>query len=258
MKQLKSVKDLDVKGKRVLVRVDFNVPMEKGRCHGRHPRARLTPHPHPFDSKRSAGDPDLPFGPPQGAPNPKYSLAPVAQHLSQILKKPVAFAPDCVGPLAETAVKNLRDGDVLLLENLRFHGEEEKNDPAFSKSWRGWPTSLFKTLSAPFTGPTPAPPACRNCFPARQGFCCLRNWNFWAVSKITPPNLSSPLWAGQRCPTRSKCWKSCWTRWTPWSSGAPWPTPFYSPLALRRESPWWKRTKWKPLKTLLKWRRPRA
>lgn len=137
MKQLKSVKDLDVKGKRVLVRVDYNVPMEKGvvtddtRVRGSLPtlthliqngaRVILISH----------------LGRPKGAPNPKYSLAPVAQHLSQILKRPVAFAPDCVGPLAETAVKNLRDGDVLLLENLRFHGEEEKNDPAFSKSLAG-------------------------------------------------------------------------------------------------------------------------
>ncbi len=137
MKQLKSVKDLDVKGKRVLVRVDYNVPMEKGvvtddtRVRGSLPtlthliqngaRVILISH----------------LGRPKGAPNPKYSLAPVAQHLSQILKKPVAFAPECVGPLAETAVKNLRDGDVLLLENLRFHGEEEKNDPSFSKSLAG-------------------------------------------------------------------------------------------------------------------------
>ncbi len=137
MKQLKSVKDLAVKGKRVLVRVDFNVPMEKGvvtddtRVRGALPtlthliqngaRVILISH----------------LGRPKGAPNPKYSLAPVAQHLSQILKKPVAFVPDCVGSLAETAAKNLRDGDILLLENLRFHGEEEKNDASFSKSLAG-------------------------------------------------------------------------------------------------------------------------
>lgn len=134
MKQLTSVKDLDVKGKRVLVRVDYNVPMEKGvvtddtrvRCslptltHLIQKGARVILVSH--------------LGRPKGAPNPKYSLAPVAQHLSQLIKKPVAFAPECIGSLAETAVKNLRDGDVLLLENLRFHGEEEKNDPAFSKA----------------------------------------------------------------------------------------------------------------------------
>lgn len=137
MKQLTSVKDLDVKGKRVLVRVDFNVPMEKGvvtddtRVRGSlptltdliHRGARVILISH--------------LGRPKGAANPKYSLAPVAQHLSQILKQPVAFAPDCVGPLAESAVKTLRDGDVVLLENLRFHGEEEKNDPAFAKSLAG-------------------------------------------------------------------------------------------------------------------------
>jgi phosphoglycerate kinase len=134
MGQLKSVKDLDVKGKRVMVRVDFNVPMDKGvvkddtRVRGAIPtlthliqngaRVILVSH----------------LGRPKGTANPKYSLAPVAQHLSQILKKPVAFAPDCVGVATETASKNLRDGEILLLENLRFHAEEEKNDPKFAAS----------------------------------------------------------------------------------------------------------------------------
>jgi phosphoglycerate kinase len=73
------------------------------------------------------------LGRPKGQVNPKYSLAPVAQHLSQLLKKPVAFAPDCVGPAAEKAAQSLKDGDVLLLENLRFHPEEEANDLGFAK-----------------------------------------------------------------------------------------------------------------------------
>src|ERR1041384_6504637 len=74
------------------------------------------------------------LGRPKGQVNPKYSLAPVAQHLGQLLKKPVNFAPDCVGPQAEKAVAAPKGGDVLLLENLRSHPEEEKNDPAFAKS----------------------------------------------------------------------------------------------------------------------------
>lgn len=137
MKQLKSVKDLDVRGKRVLVRVDYNVPMEKGVVtDDTRVRGSLTTLTHLIQNgARVILISHL--GRPKGAPNPKYSLAPVAQHLSQILKKPVAFAPECVGPLAETAAKNLRDGDILLLENLRFHGEEEKNDASFSKSLAG-------------------------------------------------------------------------------------------------------------------------
>jgi len=73
------------------------------------------------------------FGRPKGKPNPKMSLRPVAARLSQLLSKPVAFAPDCIGPEVEKLVASLRDGDVLLLENLRFHAEEEKNDRQFSR-----------------------------------------------------------------------------------------------------------------------------
>ena len=73
------------------------------------------------------------FGRPKGKPNPKMSLRPVAARLSQLLSKPVAFAPDCIGPEVGKLAASLRDGDVLLLENLRFHAGEEKNDPQFSR-----------------------------------------------------------------------------------------------------------------------------
>lgn len=137
MSQLKSVNELDVKGKRVLVRVDYNVPMEKGVVtDDTRVRCSLPTVTH-LINKGAKVILISHLGRPKGAPNPKYSLAPVAQHLSQLIKKPVAFAPDCVGAPAENAVKNLKDGDVVLLENLRFHPEEEKNDPAFSKSLAG-------------------------------------------------------------------------------------------------------------------------
>ncbi len=137
MNAFKSLKDLTVKDRRVLVRVDFNVPMDKGAVtDDTRVRASLPTLNHLI----GAGARVIlisHLGRPKGAPNPKYSLAPVAQHLSQLLKKPVAFAPDCVGPAAESAVKSLKSGDVLLLENLRFHAEEEKNDPAFSQALAG-------------------------------------------------------------------------------------------------------------------------
>lgn len=130
---VKSMKDLNVAGRRVLVRVDYNVPMDKGAVTD--------------DTRVRASLPTLKYlmdkgarlvlishlGRPKGQVNPKYSLAPVAQHLSQILKKPVQFAPDCVGPAAEKVVNALKDGEVALMENLRFHAEEEKNDPTFAQ-----------------------------------------------------------------------------------------------------------------------------
>src|SRR5690349_1906337 len=127
MKSTKPLQSLAVSGKRVLVRVDYNVPLEKGAItDDTRVRASLPTLQH-LVSQKARIILISHLGRPKGQVNPKYSLAPVAQHLGQLLGKSVAFAPDCVGPVAESAVKNLKDGDVLLLENLRFHPEEEKN-----------------------------------------------------------------------------------------------------------------------------------
>lgn len=129
-----SVKDVNVQGKRVLVRVDFNVPMEKER--------RITD-----DTRIRAALPTLRylleegarlilvshFGRPKGQVNPKYSLAPVAVRLSELLDQKVSLAPDCIGPEVETLIKDIKNGEVILLENVRFHAEEEKNDPKFAQ-----------------------------------------------------------------------------------------------------------------------------
>jgi phosphoglycerate kinase len=130
---VKQLKDLDVASKRVLVRVDYNVPMEKGAVTDDTRVRASVPTLKALMDKKARLVLISHLGRPKGQVNLKYSLSPVAQHLSQVLKKPVQFAPDCVGPEAEKAVAALKDGDVLLLENLRFHPEEEKNDPTFAQ-----------------------------------------------------------------------------------------------------------------------------
>jgi phosphoglycerate kinase len=128
-----TIQDLDLRGKRVFIRVDFNVPLKDGvvtddtRIRETLPTLRL--------AMEKGGRLVLAshLGRPKGGPEAKYSLKPVAKKLEELLEKTVAFAADCVGPDAEAKSKALRDGDVLVLENVRFHPEEEKNDERFSK-----------------------------------------------------------------------------------------------------------------------------
>jgi phosphoglycerate kinase len=130
-----TVKDLPVKGKRVFVRVDFNVPMsDTGKITSDNRIKAALPTINYIIEQ--GGIPILAshFGRPKGLRNPAYTLRPVAEHLSGLLNRPVKFAPDCVGPETEALVKAARFGDIVLLENLRFHPEEEKNDPQFAKS----------------------------------------------------------------------------------------------------------------------------
>ena len=130
----KSFKSLPVQNKRVLVRVDYNVPFDKNGNVSDDSRLRgsLPTLQYLIDQKAKVIL-CAHLGRPKGQPNPKYSLKPVVKPLSDLLKRPVAFADDCVGSKAADAVSKMKPGDVLLLENLRLHAEEEKNDPEFGK-----------------------------------------------------------------------------------------------------------------------------
>ena len=130
----KTVEDVDVAGKRVLVRVDFNVPQDDTGAitDDRRIRAAL-PTIQYLTGKGARVILASHLGRPKGGPTPKYSLAPVAARLSQLLGKPVPLAPDSVGDAVQALVGGLKDGDVLLLENVRFYPEEEKNDPAYAE-----------------------------------------------------------------------------------------------------------------------------
>lgn len=132
----KTIRDIDVSGKRVLVRVDYNVPMDKA-------TGEITD-----DTRIRATLPTLSYlrergakvvlvshlGRPKGGPDPKLSLRPIGERLGELLGAPVKFAGDCIGREAQEAAHSLASGEVLLLENVRFHEQEEANDPEFAKA----------------------------------------------------------------------------------------------------------------------------
>lgn len=131
---MRSIRDVELKGKRVLMRVDFNVPMDDD--------GNITD-----DARIKAAIPTIEYildqgaslilmshlGRPKGKPDPKYSLKEVARHLSRLLHKEVLMADDCIGPAVQKLVDQLAPGKILMLENVRFHPGEEKNDPEFSQ-----------------------------------------------------------------------------------------------------------------------------
>jgi phosphoglycerate kinase len=131
----RTLDDLDVKGKRVLVRADLNVPMKDGHITDALRITRQAPTLSELSAKGARVIVLSHFGRPKGKPVPDMSLEPVAPALAAELKRPVAFAKDCVGPEAERAVAAMKDGDVLLLENTRFHAGEEKNDVELAKQF---------------------------------------------------------------------------------------------------------------------------
>ena len=152
-KTFRSLDDVDVKGKRVLVRVDLNVPMENGRVTDATRLERVASTIIEISGKGGKVILLSHLGRPKGR-DPRESLKPVAAALAEVIGKPVAFADDCIGEAAQKAVAAMKDGDILCLENTRFHKEEENNDPTCTTARI---TSTFtRTIGPPM-------PTCTGC-----------------------------------------------------------------------------------------------
>ncbi len=128
-----TIDDIDLKGKRALLRVDFNVPIDGGKVTDDTRLVASIPTIQKLIQSNARVILMSHLGRPKGGPDPKYSLRPVAERLSKLMGIPVKFVDDCIGAAAQSAAKNLGNGEILLLENLRFHPEEEKNEPNFAK-----------------------------------------------------------------------------------------------------------------------------
>lgn len=129
----KTVRDIDLNGKRVFMRVDFNVPMSEGKVtDDKRIRAALPTIQYVLEQGASVLLASH-LGRPKGGPDPEFSLKPAAEVLSNLLGRPVIMAPDCVGPEVEAIARNLKPGEVVMLENTRFHKGEEKNDLELAK-----------------------------------------------------------------------------------------------------------------------------
>lgn len=134
MSDFRTLDDADVKGKRVLVRVDLNVPMDEGRVTDATRIRAILPTIRAITDKKGKAILLAHFGRPKGQRDPQQSLKPIAGPLAEAVGAPIAFCEDCVGDVAKAAIDSLADGDVLLLENTRFHAGEEKNDADFAKA----------------------------------------------------------------------------------------------------------------------------
>ena len=134
MADFHTLDDIEVRGKRVLLRADLNVPVKDGRVTDATRIERLAPTIRDLADKGARVIVMSHFGRPEKGPDPKLSLKPLVEPLAKAVGRPVVFAEDCVGASAQRVVGALKDGDVALLENTRFHPEEEKNDPGFAKA----------------------------------------------------------------------------------------------------------------------------
>jgi phosphoglycerate kinase len=208
--KLKTTAGIDVRGKRVLVRCDLNVPVADGRVTDATRLQRIVPGLKDLSSRGAKVIVISHFGRPKGV-EPALSLNPIAVELGRLVGQPVTFAPDCIGEAAVKAVYSLQPGGIAVLENLRFHKGEEKNDPAFARElaalgdiFVGDAFSCAHRAHASTEGVT-------HFLPSYAGPLLMEEIGALSAALDKPKRPSS---AAPRSRPRSRCWKICWPRST--------------------------------------------
>ena len=197
----KSIEDIEVAGKRVLCRCDFNVPTKEGRITSDKRIVAAMPTIQYLVDKGAKVILCSHMGKPKGEWKPELSLKVVAERISQLLGKEVIMATDVAGEDSKAKAAALKDGDVMLIENTRYIKGETKNDPELSKALLIWLTFSSTTHSALLTVPTPPPLAWLTTFPLFPATWFRRKFPSWARLWPIPSVPSSPFWAVPRSPT---------------------------------------------------------
>jgi hypothetical protein len=258
LSMIRRLQDADIAGKRVLVRVDFNVPMANG---------QITD-----DTRLKAALPTIAllrregakvilaahFGRPKGHRDMTLSLAPVATPLSELIDHPVKFVSDCVGADAEAASASLGEGDVLLLENTRFHAGEEQNDPGFSAQLAKLADVYVNDAFSAAHRAHASTEGVARILPAYAGLSLQRELDYVTAALEIPPARFWQWWAAPKSPPSSICLRIWWPRWTGSSSAGLWPIPSWPPRAMTWAPAFMSATCWIPRAKSLRPPMPRA
>jgi len=217
MATVKTVQDVNLSGKRVLVRCDFNVPFDaEGKISDDTRIVGALPTIKHLAAQGAKVILCSHLGRPKGEKKPEFTLAPVAVELANQLGQPVTFVEDCIGESVKAAVDAMEDGQVILLENVRYYPGEEKNDPEFAKQLAAVAEAYVNDAFGTAHRATPPPKASRtSSTPLLQASSSRRSWNTSAARRRRPSAPSSSSSAARKFPIRSPSSTRSWKNATP-------------------------------------------
>jgi len=231
---MKTIKELKISGKRVLMRVDFNVPLDNFQNITDDIRIRAAlPTIHYILDRGARLIIASHIGRPGGNPDPKYSLAPVANRLGRLLKTTVRLAPNCIGPDTQKLVAQMKVGEVVLLENLRFHKAEQQNDDAFAEKLAAFCDVFINDAFAVSHRANASVEAIAKYVPAAgAGFLMLNELDYFQKVMEKPTRPMVAIIGGAKVSSKLKALQNMLQHVDKIISAGPWPTRLYKALVL--------------------------